>query len=193
MNLVDRAKNILLQPRQEWAAIAAESHTPQTIYTQYVMILAAIPALASFIGLSLVGFGGFGVTYRVPMGSGIAYMIVSYVLSLGAVYAVALAIDALAPHFGGEKDFMQALKLSAFSMTAIWLAGVFAILPALSILWLLGLYSLYLLYLGLPVLMKAPEDKAVPYTVVVIIAAIVIWIVAGAVANLAIPARVRGF
>lgn len=193
MNLVDRAKNILLQPKQEWPVIAAEPHTPQTIYTQYVMILAAIPAVAGFIGLSLIGFSGFGVAYRVPMGAGIAHMIVSYLLGLGAVYAVALVIDALAPNFGGEKNFMQALKVSAFSMTAAWLAGIFAILPALSILSLLGLYSLYLLYLGLPVLMKAPEDKAVPYTVVVIIVAIVLWIVIATVANLAIPSQVRGF
>jgi hypothetical protein len=193
MNLVDRAKKILLQPKAEWAVIAAEPHTVQDLYTQYVMILAAIPAVATFIGLSLIGYSGFGFSYRVPIGSGIAYMVLSYVLTLGSVYVLALVIDGLAPTFGGEKNLVQAMKVAAFAPTAAWLAGIFQILPALSILALLGLYSLYLLYTGLAPLMKVPEEKAVPYTAIVIIAVLVIWVVIGALAGLAIPARARGF
>jgi hypothetical protein len=193
MNLVERAKNIILQPSQEWPKIAAEQHTVQGLYTRYVMILAAIPAVASFIGLSLVGYSGFGVAYRVPIGSGIAYMIVGYLMSLATVYVLALIIDALAPSFGGQKDFMQAMKLAAFAPTASWLAGVFNILPALSILGLLGLYSLYLLYAGLAPLMKSPPEKSVPYTVVVIVAALVLAVAAGAIASLVLPSPVRGF
>jgi hypothetical protein len=157
------------------------------------MILAAIPAVAGFIGLSLIGAGFMGISYRVSVGAGIAHMVVSYLLSLGAVYLLALIIDALAPTFAGEKNFIQALKVSAFSMTASWLAGIFYILPALAILGLLGLYSVFLLYTGLPVLMKSPEDKAVPYVVVVIIAGIVLFMIVGALAGLAIPSPVRGF
>jgi hypothetical protein len=193
MNLVDRAKNILLQPKQEWAVISAEPHTVQDLYTGYVMILAAIPAVASFIGFSLIGVTGFMGSYRWPITSGITHMILQYVLNLGWVYVLALIIDALAPNFGGEKNFMQALKVSAFSPTAMWLAGIFSIIPALAILGILGLYSLYLLYTGLPLLMKTPEDKAVPYTVVVIIVAIVLGIIVGALAGLVVPGTMRGF
>lgn len=193
MNLVDRAKKIILQPKQEWPVIAGESHSVQGLYTQYVMILAAIPAVAAFIGYSLVGFSGFGVSYRVPIGAGVAHMIVSYLLSLGMVYVLALVIDALAPNFGGEKNFLQAMKLAAFAPTAAWLAGIFSILPALAILGLLGLYSLYLIFTGVTPVMKVPEEKAVPYTVVVIIAGLVLAVVAGALAGLLLPGRVRGF
>ena len=193
MNLVERAKNIILQPRQEWDAIAGESHTVQGLYTGYVMILAAIPAIAAFIGFSIVGVGGFGLSYRVPIASGVAHLVLSYALSLAMVYALALIIDALAPNFGGEKNFMQAFKVAAFAPTASWLAGIFSILPALSILGLLGLYSLYLLYLGLPKLMKTPEEKAMGYTAVVIVVAIVLSVIVSVVAGLAIPGRMRGF
>jgi hypothetical protein len=62
-------------------------------------------------------------------------------------------------------------------------AGIFALIPGLRILTLLGIYSLYLLYLGLPVLMKTPREKAASYTAVVILAAIVLSIVIGAVAS----------
>jgi hypothetical protein len=193
MNLVDRAKNIILKPKTEWPVIAAEPHTVQDLYTGYVMILAAIPAVAAFIGYSLIGVSMFGGAYRWPITSGIAHLVVSYLLSLGWVYVLALIIDALAPKFGGEKNFMQALKVSAFSPTAMWLAGIFSIIPLLAILGIAGLYSLYLLYTGLPVLMKTPDDKAVPYTVVVIIIAIVLGIIVGVLAGLVVPSPMRGF
>jgi len=193
MNLVDRAKKMILQPKQEWQVIDGEQHTVKDLYVNYAMILAAIPAVAAFIGFSIVGLGGVLSSYRIPIESGIAMMIVKYVLSLASVYVLALIIDALAPNFASQKNFLQSLKLAVFSMTAAWLAGIFSILPALSILGLLGLYSLYVLFLGMPVLMKTPEDKVVPYFVVVLIAAIVVNVVIGALAALTIPGTLRGF
>jgi hypothetical protein len=194
MNLVERAKKIVLQPKPEWRVIEGEAHTVQGLYTQYVMILAAIPAVAAFVGFSLIGMSGFGATYRMPIAAGVAHMIVSYVLALGMVYVLALIIDALAPTFGGQKNFMQAFKVAAFAPTASWLAGIFYLIPALGILAVIGgLYSLYLLYTGLAPLMKAPEDKSIAYTVVVIIAAIVLSVVVGAVSALVLPGPVRGF
>jgi len=191
--VVERVKKIILQPKQEWPEIEREAYSVQEIYTKYALILAAIPAVASFIGWTIVGVGVFGATARAPIGTGIAHLILEYLLSLGAVYVLALAIDALAPSFDGQKDFMQAIKLAVFSSTAIWLAGIFYIVPALSIFGLLGLYSLYLLYLGLPLLMKVPEDKALPYTAVVTVASIVIVVVIKVAAMLTIPGQLRGF
>lgn len=193
MNLVERTKNLIVTPSAEWDRISSETHTVQGLYTGWIMILAAIPALASFIGFSLVGVGAFGLSYRVPVVSGIAHAIASYLLSLGSVYVFALVIDTLSPNFGGEKNFMQAFKVAAFAPVASWLAGAFHVLPALSILSILGLYSLYLLYVGLPRLMKTPAEKAMPYTVVVIIVGIVISLVIGAVTGLMLPGRASGF
>jgi hypothetical protein len=183
MSLVDRVKGILLAPRKEWPVIEAESATTASIFTGYIIPLAAIPAIAGFIGWSLIGGSVLGVSIRVPISTGITGAVVRYVLSLVACYVLALIIDALAPSFGGTKNSIQALKVAAYSSTAGWVAGIFTILPALSVLGLLGLYSLYLLYLGLPVLMKAPQEKAVGYTVVVIICAIVLFVVVGAITN----------
>lgn len=194
MNVIERAKKLLLSPKAEWAVIDGETHTVQGLFTQYVMILAAIPAVASFIGYSLVGISGFGFSYRVPIGPGLAHMVLSYVMMVGAVYLLALVIDALAPTFGAQKNFNQALKLAAFAPTAAWVAGIFSIIPALAILTLLGsLYTLYLLFIGLPVLMRVPEDKTVPYFVVLLIAFLVIGFVIGMIAGMAIPSPVRGF
>ena len=194
MSLVDRARSLILQPGLEWKVIDAEPQTVQGLYTSYVMVLSAIPAICGFIGFSLVGVGEFGATYRVPMATGVAHMVVSYVMSLGCVYVLALVIDALAPGFGGEKSLIQALKVSAFTPTPLWLAGVFSVIPSLWIIGaLLSIYSLYLLYVGLPILMKTPEDKAIACAVVVIMAAIVLVVVVKVVIDLTIPGPIRGY
>lgn len=192
MNVVDRAKNLILQPAAEWDKIAGETHTVQGLYTGWIMILAAIGPVAAFIGGSIVGMGAFGISYRVPVLHGLVMMIASYAMALGMVYVFALVIDALAPSFDGTKDFGQAFKVAAFAPTASWLASIFGILPMLSILSILGLYSLYLLWVGLPKLMKVPEAKAAPYTVVVILVALVIGLVIGTLTAFMGPGRAFG-
>ena len=184
MPLVDRVKNILLTPRTEWPVIDAEPATLGSLYTGYIIPLAAIGPVAQAIGYSV-----FGVTvpmmgtYRTPVGSAITGAVVTFALTLVGVYVLALVIDFLAPTFNGTRDQMRALKVAAYSSTAGWLAGIFALIPGLRVLGILGLYSLFLLYLGLPVLMRTPPEKALGYTVVVIIAAIVLFMLVGLVAG----------
>jgi hypothetical protein len=184
MNLVDRVKRILLSPKTEWEVIDAEPATLAELYTRYIMPLAAIGPLAQLIGYSVFGISvPFIGTYRVPIGTAITQALVTYILTLAGTYVLALIIDALAPTFNGQRSQIQSLKLAAYSLTASWVAGIFSLIPGLRILTLLGIYSLYLLYLGLPVLMKTPREKAASYTAVVILAAIVLSIVIGAVAS----------
>ena len=188
MSLVERAKAILLTPQKEWPVIEAESTTTAALYTGYIMPLAAIPAIAGFIGYSIFGVRVLGAAFRVPIGSGITGAVVRYAGTLVGVYIVALIIDALAPTFGGTKSQIQALKLVAYSSTASWIAGIFLLVPGLGILAILGLYSLYLLFIGLPVMMKSPQDKSLGYIVVAILCGIVVSIVVGA-----LTARVIGY
>ncbi|HEX6534587.1 MAG TPA: Yip1 family protein [Gemmatimonadaceae bacterium] len=181
MSLVERAKNILMQPKQEWQVIDTEPETVGGLYTKYIIPLAAIGPIASLIGWSVFGLKVpfVGTTIRLPIGTLIGRTVLNYVLSLVVVYVIALIINALAPTFGGTKSDIQALKVAAYSSTASWVAGIFGLIPALSWLSILGLYGLYLLYTGLPVLMKSPAEKAFGYTAVVVIAAIVCFVVVG--------------
>lgn len=190
--IVQRAKDILLKPKETWPVIAVEPATTQSIYMPYVLALAAIGPLAGFIGGQVFGITVFGVTYHPPIAGALVSAVVSYGLGLATIFALALVIDGLAPNFGGQKDQVQALKVAAYSATAGWVGGIFGLVPALAPIGILfGLYGLYLLYLGLPILMKAPQDKAVGYTVVVVIVAIMLFLVVGAaVGALAAPSLV---
>lgn len=185
MELVQRAKNILLTPAAEWQVIERESTNAATLYRGYVMPLAAIGPAASFVAMSMIGVAipFTGATYRVPVGSAVMHTLLSYGLTLAGVYLLALLINAIAPRFGGAQSVDQALKVSVYSSTAAWLAGVFALMPSLAVLGLGGLYSLYLMYTGLPVLMKAPQEKAIGYTAVVVVCAVVMFMVIGAISG----------
>jgi hypothetical protein len=184
MGLVDRVKNILLNPRQEWEVIDGEAATVGSLYTGYILPLAAITPVCQAIGYSVFGIRlPFVGTWRTPIGSAVTTAVVTYVLTLVGVYLLGLIIDNLAPTFGGTRNSVQALKVATYSYTAAWVAGVFALIPGLRILTILGMYSLFLLYLGLPVLMKSPKEKAIAYTAVVIIVGIVISVVIGVVAG----------
>jgi hypothetical protein len=188
MNLVQRAKDMLLKPQETWPVVADEPSSVAELFSGYLIILAAIPAIAGFIGLSIIGMGAFGVSIRVPIVSGLAHMVVTYALSLAMMYGLALIVDALAPNFGGTKNSLNAMKLIAFSSTAAMVGGIFSLIPALGILGLLAsLYSLYTLYLGLPILMKCPADKSVIYTVVIVVCAIVLGLIIGAVGSVFMP------
>ena len=159
MALVDRLKGILLDPRNEWPKIAAEPATPQSIYTGWVMIFAAIGPLALLV---TTGAGG------------VKFAIGTYIMALIITFILALLIDVLAPSFGGTKDFIAALKLSAYSYTIAWLAGIFNLLGMLGAVVALvaAIYAWYTFFLGAPVLKKCTPEKAVAFTIVVVLCGI---------------------
>ena len=180
MNLIQRVQDILLKPNDTWKVIATEPGDTASIYKDYLIYLALIPAVSAFIGMSLIGFGGFGFSMRVPIVSGLVSMIVGYIMSLVMVFVISLVANALAPSFGGTKDAFNAFKLIAYGSTAGFVGGVFSLIPALSMLGLLtALYSIYLIYTGVPLLMKCPPEKSLPYTAVLIVCGIVAGIILG--------------
>ena len=170
--LIARIKGILLTPKTEWPVIAGETTTVADLYKGYIVWLAAIPPIFTFLLVA-----------RFAPGFAVTQLVLQYALSLALIYVVALIIDALAPTFGGTKDKVQALKTIAYAITASWVAGIAAIVPLIG--WLIaiaaGIYGIYLLYLGLPHTMKCPQDRAGGYTAVVVIIAIVAGFLIGAI------------
>ena len=172
MNIQDRAKRIIMQPKQEWPVIEAEATDVATLYKSYIIPLAAIPAIAMLIGL--VVFAGRWITFGYALRSALF----QYIAQLVGVYVGAFIIAKLAPQFSSREDQVQALKLVAYSSTPVWLAGVLYIIPPLGVLVIFAaLYCIYVCYLGVPVLMKTPQDKVITYLVVSVLVIIVVMIV----------------
>jgi len=177
MDLKARVQGILLKPKEEWEKIKEETYPVQQLFTSYVMILAAVPAVAQFFGNWLIGqripFYG---TFRYGFGSGLLRAIMFYGMTLASVYVIGLIINALAGSFASRKDQLSAMKLAVFSQTPGWIAGALYIIPPMGMLVpLLSLYGIYLMYLGLGAgIMETPKDKVVTYLVVIIVVTFVL-------------------
>jgi len=177
-------KGIMLEPRATWKEIDTEFTKSGEVWGRYIIPLAAIGPIASMVGMFIFGkrVPFTSLTNPVPISAVISTGVATFVLALLSVFVLSRIVSLLAPGFGGQRNDVQGLKVAAYSSTSSWLGGIFQILPALSLVSLIfGLYSLVLLYVGLPIVMKVPKDRAMGYTAVVIIVWIVVYLIAGAI------------
>ncbi|MFA4934575.1 MAG: Yip1 family protein [Candidatus Methanoperedens sp.] len=183
MEQIDRAISILKSPLTELNKVKSEGISKNDIIKQYIAILALIPAIAYIIGMGVVGAGmGMFGSFKIPIGTAVVGGILMYILSIVNVYVIGIVINALAPSFASKQNENQAMKLAAYSATAGLVGGIFTIIPALGVIGLLfSLYGLYILYLGIPVLMETPNDKALGYTIVIIVVALVVYFIIGSI------------
>jgi hypothetical protein len=179
--LIARVKNILLSPKSEWPLIAAETQTMEQIYKNYVGPLALFAAICTFFG-SLMHLSSFqlgNIAIKTSTASLMTSAVFGFFLSLLMAFVMGHVISFLAPKFGGSENVLNGFKLAVYSYTASWVGMVFMLLPGVGLLAsLCGLYGIYLLYLGLPTMMKNPEDKSVIYTVAIVACGFVLGLIA---------------
>jgi hypothetical protein len=178
-----RVKGILLSPTAEWPVIDREDTAPASVFSTYVLPLAALAAAVNFIRLSIIGINmPFGGTIRSPVTVGLTNAILTCVMAVVGVALIAGIINLLAPTFGGVRDTRRAVRASAYSLTAAYVGSFLGLLPMGTLLgFLAGLYGIYILYLGLPLMMHSKPDKAVGYTASVVVCTLVAGLILGAV------------
>jgi hypothetical protein len=194
--LIERVKNIILTPKTEWPVIEAEPTAIGQLYTGYVMPMAAFAAVMSFIRMSVIGVNlPFGGTIRTPFVSGLFSSVLTFAMGLIGLFLVGLIINMLAPTFGGQRDQRQALKTAAYALTPAWLGTALTFLPWGALLQLCaGIYGIYVLYLGLPVMMRAKQTSSGGYTASVVVCSILVGILFGVLAaSLGVAGRMGGF
>lgn len=193
MDLIERARGMVLNPEATWVTVEQEATEWNQLFVPYLATLALIPAVATFIAWSVLGFGSFGVFVRLPVASGLGLMVSQYAMTLVMVFGWGWFIAMLAPSFGGQSSLINGLKLAVYASTPAMLAGVFGAMPGLSFLTLVGgLYTLYLVYLGLPVLMKNPPEKSLTFLAVAAISGIVGSLMLGMLSSLFVPSPLLG-
>jgi len=179
---IDRVRAMVLSPRTEWPKVEAEGADTTALLRDYLAWIAAVLAIATFIGFSIVGFGVLGTTVRMSIVGGLVNAVLSVLLTLVIAFVLAKVAAALAPRFGGRDDFGSALKLVVYGSTAALVSGVVYVLPFLAPLAMLGsLYSIYVVYLGVPVLMRVPSQRRLAYTAVLVVCGFAVGVVAGLV------------
>ncbi|MCK5367672.1 MAG: DUF1282 family protein [Cyclobacteriaceae bacterium] len=178
MTLIDRIKNIIVTPNVEWGIIDQESDTPASLLKSYLLPLGIAGAIATFIGSAMIGTTVLGVKVGGTVAFGLNQAVISLLALVLGFYITTYVVDMLAPTFKSEKDINKTAQLVAYSNTPALLGALLAIIPAIS--WigaLFGLYGFYLLFLGLPVLKKTPDQQRMPYIIVTIIVLLVVYFV----------------
>lgn len=168
-----RAYGLLREPKKEWEQIKAEETTVPNLLIGYVAPLAAIPPVAGLIGSLIFEPIRVGSITNAVVG-----VFVTWVVTVALVFLVGVLINTLADQFDADRNDIGAQKVAAYSITPALLSGLFSLWPPL---WWVSLFALaamvYVMYRGLPVLMKAPEDRALSYAGTVTVAAAVALIV----------------
>lgn len=182
--LIARVKNMILTPKTEWPVVEREPTSISQLYISYVAPLALLAAVLAFIHVSLIGVHlPFGGTIRQPFSLGLTSLVMTLVGAFIGLLIVGFIINVLAPTFGGVRDMRQAVKTAAYAFTPAWIGAVFGLLPAFSTLLQLAadVYAVYVLYLGLPVMMRGRQEQAAGYTASVVVCTIILGFVLGAV------------
>jgi len=155
---------LLLSPKSTWQAISDDSISVGEAFSQYVVILALIPPIAGFVGTTQVGWQlGFGDPVKLTTGSALVIAVLFYFALLVAIGLVGKAIHWMANTYGAEPTLADCVVLAAGTATPLLLVGVLLFYPVLLLIFLVGLLALamavHLLYAGVPIMMKIPEDR----------------------------------
>jgi hypothetical protein len=181
MNVIDRAKNILMSPTTEWNKIEQEDSAFQQLITSYLIPLSLIGAIAGFIGWGFVGISMLGVHYGSiswGIGQGIGYIL--HVV-LGVIITTYI-VDALAPTFKSEKNIARSAQLVVYSYTPSLIGAIFTLIPSLSVLSdICGLYGLYLIFAGLHTIKKTPDDQRIGYVIATVLVLIAVYVIIGVI------------
>ncbi len=190
MNLIERIKNIIITPKTEWEKISGEDQSLSSVLTTYVVPLALVGAICTFIGYGFIGID-YGFFRMKGMEWGLKMAIVQVISAVIGVVITTFVVDALAPSFGSEKNINKSAQLVAYGYTPAFLGALFSIFPVIAFIGsLFGLYGIYLMYLGLGPIKKTPEDKKVIYLIIIIVALIIVYLVLGLILGSILGTRI---
>ena len=193
--IVERVKQIILSPRETWETIKTEETTVTGLFKEYLLLLAAIPAGAMFLGNWIVGFWVpkgtpwlvpiFSKAIRFSFGKSLSSAILWYLLTIAGIWLVGMIISYIAPRFGSSHDDVKGFKVAVYTFTPFLAVGILFLIPTLQIVAALaGLYGIYLMYIGLPIVMETPKEKSLAYFITIAVAIILISLIIGAIQTL---------
>jgi Yip1 domain len=181
-HLFSRAWGLVTSPKAEWEQIRAEETTIPNILVGYVAPLAAILPVANLLAQTWdVGFAS--------LGGRIIAAIVGWVVGVAMVYLLGLIINATAENFDSLRDELAAQKLAAYSLTPFFLSTLVIVVwpPLFWVTFFPLAFMVFLIYRGLPILMRTREDRAPAYTATVTIVAMVTLILQMAIQGCITP------
>ena len=154
---------IMLNPSEEWKKIRDEEATLGRFLLSYVLIMAAIPPVSGYFGTTMFGWEigareAIKLTHESAFGIAVAY----YFVMIAGVLTMGQAINWMGHTYGTKQSLMRCVRLSAYTVTPLFLIGFVELFPILWLNFIIGLpalaYTVKLLYTGLPIMMEVDDD-----------------------------------
>lgn len=172
---------IYAHPKEEWQTIE-QRHESVSFSLSHILIVALIPAIMSYFSAVHLGWS-IGVGDRVFLTANEGLIMASAIYSglVVGVFALAYMIHWMSKTFDSEPTYTQALEIASYTATPMFMVAFAAFYPELWFIITVGLvgmsYSVYLLYTGVPIVMKIPEEKGFVYASSVVTVGLVFLVV----------------
>lgn len=180
--MIQHGLGLLARPRAQWKAIGAQPESTLTTFVLYPCIMAILPAVAWYYGTTQVGWtvGDDGSPIKLTVQSARAICILFYVTMVACVGIIGYFIHWMSETYGADSSLVKGVVIAGFTATPLFLAGLVGFYPILWLDMLVGVvaisWAVYLLYLGIPIVMKIPEERGFLFSSAILAIALVILI-----------------
>jgi len=179
--MFNHAIGMLVQPSTQWRKIAELPQATLTTMILYPCVMALLPAVAWYYGTTRIGWSvGDGGSIKLTTDSALAIIILFYFAMISAVAIIGYFIHWMSDTYGADSSFAKGIVIAGFTATPLFLAGASGFHPVLWLDMLVGVisvcWSVYLLYLGIPIVMKIPEERGFLFSSAVIAICLVMLI-----------------
>jgi hypothetical protein len=186
MAMLQHTVGVFTNPDRAWQRIRDERHSYLKVYLVHTPLLALIPVIAAWFGVTQVGWSiGNGAVVRLTPESALWLCVGAYFAQLAVIYALGEYIQWMSRSFGVSGDKTQrrygSMAMAVYSAAPLMVAGIVLVYPHL---WLVatafmiaGAYSVYLVYEGIPILMNIPKERGFIYSSSVVTVALVLAVV----------------
>lgn len=164
--MIQHTFGLLFKPRQQWQSIAELPESSQNLLVIYPFVFALLPAIAWYWGTSHVGWtvGSYNEVIKLTDDSAMQVNILFYCVMVASVAAIGYAIHWMSSTYGAEHSTIaKGIMVAGMTATPLFIAGLVGFHPILWVDLLIGVvavsWSVYLMYLGIPIVMKIPEER----------------------------------
>ncbi len=179
--LVANPLGYLFTPLKQWDELAKKPLSSFPAYLIYPAIMAVIPAVAWYHGVTEVGWRvGDGEVVRLTRDSAMPIIALFYLTMLAAVFVIGYMTHWMSQTYGAETSVAKGVAVIGFVSTPLFIAGAVGWHPVLWLDMLVGIaavsWALYLLYVGIPLVMRQPKEQGFLYASAIVAIALVMLI-----------------
>ncbi len=172
---------ILTSPSETWRKLGDIDEHQRTIMLLYPVLLAIAPAVAWYFGTTQVGWTvGDGETIKLTDSSATIISFLFYAAMVACVVAIGYFVHWMSDTYGGDSTLTKGIMIASVTATPLFVIGLVGFHPLLWLDMLLGVaavsWAVYLLYLGVPIVMKIPQERGFLFASAIIAIALVILI-----------------